>query len=120
MADHAWVHEMFAKFDRGDIEGWSQYLSDDAAFRMGSGTPVSGPQGARLVIGAILSVARDVRHELMDVWEVPQGVVVRGELSMNRIKDGRRINLPFCNVFDVKGQRIQRYMAHVDPSPIFA
>lgn len=120
MADHSWVHELFAKFDQGDIEGWAAYLSEDASFRIGSGVPVSGPQGAKQVIHAILSMARNLRHDLIDVWQTPQGVVVRGELSMNRIKDGRRITVPFCNVFDVKEQRIQRYLAHLDPSPIFS
>jgi ketosteroid isomerase-like protein len=120
MTDQAWVHELFAKFDRGDIEGWASYLSDTASFRMGSGLPVSGPQGAKQVIHAILTLAKDVRHDLLDVWQTPQGVVVRGEVSMHRIKDGRRITLPFCNVFDVKEQRIERYLAHLDPSPIFA
>jgi ketosteroid isomerase-like protein len=120
MSSNTWVHELFAKLDRGDIEGWASYLSEDAAFRLGSGLPVSGPQGAKQVIGAILSFVRDVRHELFDVWDTPQGVVVRGELSMHRIKDGRRITVPFCNVLDAKEQRIQRYMAHLDPSPIFS
>ncbi|MBN1208601.1 MAG: nuclear transport factor 2 family protein [Myxococcaceae bacterium] len=120
MADLSWVHELFAKFDQGDIEGWASYLSEDASFRMGSGVPVSGPQGAKQVISAILTMARNVRHDLLDVWQTPEGVVVRGEISMHRIKDGRRITLPFCNVFDVKEQRIQRYLAHLDPSPIFA
>jgi ketosteroid isomerase-like protein len=119
MADHSWVHELFAKFDQGDIDGWAEYLSEDASFRMGSGVSVSGPQGAKQVIHAILTLARNVRHELLDVWQTPQGVVVRGELSMNRIKDGRRITVPFCNVFDMKEQRIQRYHSHLDPSPIF-
>jgi len=119
MVDHSWVHELFAKFDQGDIEGWAAYLSDDASFRIGSGVPVSGPQGAKQVINAILTLARNLRHELIDVWQTPQGVVVRGELSLNRIKDGRRITVPFCHVFDVKEQRIQRYLAHLDPSPIF-
>src|SRR5262245_18636425 len=31
MADHSWVHELFAKFDQGDIEGWAAYLSEDAS-----------------------------------------------------------------------------------------
>jgi ketosteroid isomerase-like protein len=121
MADHSWVHELFAKFDQGDIDGFASYLSEDASFRIGSGVPVSGPQGAKQVISAILTMARNVRHELLDVWQTPQGVVVRGELSMDRIKDGRRISVPFCNVFDLKEeQRIQRYLSHLDPSPIFS
>ena len=103
MADHSWVHELFAKFDQGDIEGWASYLSEAASFRMGSGVPVSGHQG----------------DKQLDVWQTPQGVVVRGELSMHRIKDGRRITVPLCNVFDMKEQRIQRYHSHLDPSPIF-
>ncbi len=120
MVDPAWVHELFAKFDRGDIDGWVACLSDDATFRLGSGALVSGPQGARQVIHAIRSLARDIRHDLLEVWPTPQGVVVRGELSLHRIRDGRRVTLPFCNVFDMKGERIHRYLSHLDPSPIFA
>lgn len=120
MSEHAWIREMFAKLDQGDIAGWASYLADDVFFRVGNGDPVTGPAAATQRMSGFFTVAKDLRHDLLDIWNHPGGYTLRAEVVLTRKKDGKTLTLPFVDLLDVRDRKIVRYLSYVDPSPIFA
>ena len=47
------------------------------------------------------------------------GVACEGEVTYTR-HDGSQITLPFCNIFEIDGDKIEVYRIYIDMAPLFA
>jgi ketosteroid isomerase-like protein len=114
-----WLLELFRTIDRRDAAGFTRHLTDDARFRYGSQPAVEGHEAIEAAVAAFLSGFRELRHELREVWEIPdrQTVFVQGEAAYT-LPNGTRVELPFLNLFRLRGKLIVDYLVYADPTPL--
>jgi len=114
-----WLEPLFASIDARDTPRFLTFLTEDAVFRYGSGAPVVGRASIGAAIDAFFSGLRSCSHRLLRTWRDGDGFVCQGEVSYV-LSDGRRVTLPFCNVFTLRGELISRYEIYIDPTPVSA
>jgi hypothetical protein len=61
-----------------------------------------------------------LRHDLVDLWEIGDDVVVAIMDVAYRRLDGGELNLPCCNVFRVTSGLVRDYRIYMDVSPVIA
>jgi ketosteroid isomerase-like protein len=106
--------------DDRDIEAFGEYLADDVVFRFGSGEPLVGKPAVEAAGSSMLDQMAASRHEVLNLWEVEEGVVV-AEMNVEYERlDGRKLTLPCCNVFRVRDGRVYDYRSYMDINPLFA
>ena len=117
MTDSGWYREILSAVDAKDSDGFVSYLTDDATFKWGARDPVEGKPAVKEYVDAFLGMFRGTRHELFETLESGDTRVCRGEVTY-LMHDGREIPTPFCNVFNMEGDRIRDYLIYIDPSPL--
>ena len=62
----------------------------------------------------------DLRHTVLDIWQVDDDTVIAiMDVSYRRL-DGRELNLPCCNLFRVRDGLIDTYLIYMDVNPVIA
>jgi ketosteroid isomerase-like protein len=114
-----WVQELFRAIDSRDAAGFAAFLTEDVLFRYGSQAPMSGRDRVQAHVADFFSSLVGLRHEVLGTWwdEPSHTCVVQGEVAYS-LKDGRRVNLPFVNLMELREERIQRYLIYADPTPL--
>ena len=59
------------------------------------------------------------RHEMLHTWQDADTAVCEGKVTYTRL-DGSQVELPFVNVFYLRGDLIARYLIYIDSAPLFA
>jgi ketosteroid isomerase-like protein len=113
------LHELFASIDAKDTQRFLGFLTEDALFRYGSSSPVTGHPAIRAQVEQVFSSIRSCTHRLKHDWHLPGFDICQGEVTYVRL-DGRSIDVPFCNVFEVRAEKIARYEVYLDPTPLFS
>ena len=111
--------KLFASIDAMDTESFVNFIAEDCTFRFGSSPAVSGRDGIRASVNDFFSMCAALRHDLTRIVADDNAVVCEGEVTYTR-HDGRKITLPFCNVFEVEGGLISLYRIYIDIGPLFA
>ena len=111
-------HALFAAVDAKNTREFLSFLTPDAFFRYGSNVPATGHDAIGAVVDRFFDSIRVSEHRIQRVWEQPDSAVVQGEVAYVRL-DGRAVILPFCNVFVLRGEKIERYEIYIDPAPLF-
>lgn len=110
---------LFEAIDAKDTERFSQFLTEDAAFRFGSAPTLEG----RVEIGAgvdeFFAQVAGLRHVIGKVFEDGDSVACEGQVTYTR-HDGSEITLPFVNVFELKDGLIADYKIYSDLGPLFS
>ena len=120
MGVEQWCGALFSAIDARNTRDFLGFLTPDAVFRYGSAPPVTGEAAIGQVIDAFFRSIESLSHRLVDVWsQPPDAVICRGEVTYVR-QDGRSVVLPFCNVLQLRGERICRYQIYLDPTPLLA
>ncbi|HSN72566.1 MAG TPA: nuclear transport factor 2 family protein [Steroidobacteraceae bacterium] len=119
MLDAHWWQGLFAAIDTKDTARFVAYLTDDAEFRYGSGPPVSGRAAIGDAVDNFFASIEASEHTPGRRFESGDSAICEGWVRYTR-RDGRVIDVPFCNVFTLEGDRISKYHIYIDPSPLAA
>jgi ketosteroid isomerase-like protein len=112
-------HDLFACIDAKDTQRFLDFLTEDALFRYGSSSPVTGRAAIKAQVEQVFNTIRSCRHRLGHVWQPPGFAICQGEVTYVRL-DGRSIDVPFCNVFQLQAGKIARYEIYLDPTPLMS
>ena len=110
---------LFRAIDAKRTDQFLQFLSDDATFRYANFPPAEGRAAIAEAVDQFFSSIESSRHEIRMVLEQPHTAVCQGDVHYVR-RDGRTLTLPFCNVFQLRDDKIARYEIYIDPAPLFA
>jgi ketosteroid isomerase-like protein len=111
---------LFAAFDRGDIDGYLEYLAADASLRFGNAEPIHGREAIKESLREFSKVFNWVRHDHVATWRAGDGAAVEADVTYERT-DGREVHVPAVTVcrFDEDG-RVNDYRIFIDLTPLFA
>ncbi len=118
MSRPVWVDRLFATIDAKDAEAFAGFLTSDAVFRFGNGAPACGKEAIQEAVAGFFASIKDLHHTLRDSWDLPDVVVVHGEVTYTR-HDGSRLSVPFANVLKLREALVREYLIFADVSQLF-
>jgi uncharacterized protein (TIGR02246 family) len=113
-----WLADLFAAIDAQDAERFASFIADDGVFLFGNAPPVEGRAAIRDAVAGFFASIRGLTHRVDDVSVDGTLVWSRGLVTYVR-HDGSELAVPFCNCFEVQGERIRRYQIFVDASALY-
>jgi len=116
--DRAWWERVLAVVDAGDAAAFVELLTPDAQFRFGNAPVVVGREAIRTVAAAFFAAIASSKHGVLGTWNGAATAVCEGEVTYTR-HDGSTVNVPFVNVFELRGEKIAAYRIYIDNSSLF-
>ena len=114
-----WTRDLLDAIDSRDADRFVSFLTEDALFRWGSRPPVTGRDAVRDYVAGFFQGFEALSHEVRESWQVPDRDTrfVEGEVTYT-LPGGRRVTLPFLNLFRMEGAQVREYLIYADPSPL--
>jgi ketosteroid isomerase-like protein len=106
--------------DDSDYDAIAALTATDVSFRFGNAAPTNTRSELLVAAQSFRDAIADIRHTVLDLWEVDDGTVVALMDVYYRRLDGRELNLPCCNVFRVRDGSVNDYRIYMDVNPVTA
>lgn len=113
------ANAVFAEVDAMKPEAFGSYLTEDCSFIFGNWPAAEGRQAAVGAVSDFFAGINGISHDIQDVWEDGDTVVVRLGVTYHR-KDGQSLTLPCANIWKRTGDQISDYRIYMDVNPVFA
>ena len=114
------VRTLIRAVDDADHNAIAALTADDVHFRFGNASPTDTQSELLAAAQSFRDAIADLRHTILDLWEVGDGMVVALMDVHYRRLDGRELNLPCCNVFGVHDGVVNDYRIYMDVNPVLA
>jgi ketosteroid isomerase-like protein len=116
------ITAVLACIDDGDLAAATSHLCDDVTVVFGNFEPLVGAGAFTQLFGQFSGSLQAVRHEIHHIWPAANDldVLVATMTAHYARTDGKRVNLPCCNVFRMSGSLIAEYRVYMDISPALA
>ena len=114
------VRTLIRAVDAADHDGIATRTASDVHFRFGNATPTDTQAELLAAAHSFRDAIADLRHTILDLWEVGDGMVVALMDVYYRRLDGRELTLPCCNVFGVHNGVVNDYRIYMDVNPVLA
>ncbi len=118
-AQQAMLQSLFAAIDAKDIKGFLDHLTEDASFRFGSAPAAVGRDAVHAAVDGFFATIAGLSHELTLAMADGDRVMCEGTVTYTR-HDGSAVALPFADVFDMAGDKIESYKIYMDIAPLYA
>jgi len=113
------VRGVFAALDAQDPAAVTARMTDDVRMRLGNTDLIEGKAKFREATAAFVASITAIRHEITSMWSVDDVVIAEMHVHYERL-DGRKVTLPVCNVFRVRGGLVSDYRVYLDIGPVYA
>ena len=111
---------MIRAVDDADHNAIAALTANDVHFRFGNADATDTQSELLAAAQSFRDAIADLRHTILDLWEVGNGTVVAlMDVHYQRL-DGRELNLPCCNVFGVHDGVVNDYRIYMDVNPVLA
>jgi ketosteroid isomerase-like protein len=114
------VRTLIGAVDAADHSAIAALTASDVHFRFGNATPTDTQAELLAAAQSFRDAIADLRHTILDLWEVGDGMVVALMDVYYRRLDGRELTLPCCNVFGVHNGVVNDYRIYMDVNPVLA
>jgi ketosteroid isomerase-like protein len=116
----AWISRYYQLSDDLDWDGVMEYWAPDGVLRFANYEPATGRAEIRARFDELINSWAEAKHTLLNLWDLPGGVVAF-ELDVAFVRhDGVAVNLVGAAVCQVEGERFLVQRIYVDLSPVFA
>jgi limonene-1,2-epoxide hydrolase len=113
-----WVIDLFNSIDTKNTDKFVTYLTEDAIFSFGNSPSVEGNSNIHAAVGGFFESIKDIKHTNLQTIISEGFIVVRGSSTYTRHND-TLLTVPFCNVFDMQGEKIKNYRIYIDLSQLY-
>ena len=114
------VRALIRAVDAADQNAIAALTATDVHFRFGNADPTDTQSELLAAAQSFRDAIADLRHTILDLWEVNDGTVIGLMDVYYRRFDGRELNLPCCNVFGVHDGVVNDYRIYMDVNPVLA
>jgi ketosteroid isomerase-like protein len=114
------VRTLIRAVDDSDHDTIAALTATDVHFRFGNAAPTNTRSELLAAAQSFRDAIADMRHTVLDLWEVDTGTVVGVFDVYYRRLDGGELNLPCCNVFGVRDGVVNDYRIYMDINPVTA
>jgi ketosteroid isomerase-like protein len=114
------VRTLIRAVDGADQNAIATLTANDVQFRFGNAAPTSTQSELLAAAQSFRDAIADLRHTILDLWEVEDRTVVAVMDVYYRRLDGRELTLPCCNIFRVRNGVVNDYRIYMDVNPVLA
>jgi ketosteroid isomerase-like protein len=114
------LNDYYAAIEANRPEDYSRYYADDMTLTFANNPTIKGRDHAVAAFSATLDRVQSLAHELVNVWEEEDGVVIFETIGTWTLHDGTRIPVNAVGIFTVVDGRFTDQRITVDNSPVFA
>ena len=114
------VRTLIRAVDAADQNAIATLTAPDVHFRFGNADPTDTQSEFLAAARSFRDAIADLRHTILDLWEVGDGMVVALMDVHYRRLDGRELKLPCCNVFGIHDGVVDDYRIYMDVNPVLA
>ena len=114
------VRALIRAVDAADHNAIATLTAADVHFRFGNAAPTDTQPELLAAAQSFRNAIADLRHTILDLWEVDDGTVVALMDVYYRRLDGGELTLPCCNVFGVHNGVVNDYRIYMDVNPVLA
>jgi ketosteroid isomerase-like protein len=114
------VRTLIRAVDGADFNAIARLTANDVQFRFGNAAPTGTQSELLAAAQSFRDAIGDLRHTILDLWEVDDGTVVAVMDVYYRRLDGRELTLPCCNIFRVHNGVVNDYRIYMDVNPVLA
>jgi ketosteroid isomerase-like protein len=112
------VRGAFAALDAKDPAAVTAQMTDDICMRLGNADFVEGKAKFLEATEAFVATIQAIGHEITSIWCFDDVVIAEMDVHCERL-DGRKVTLPCCNVFRVRGGLVSDYRVYLDIGPVY-
>ncbi|MFI5048018.1 MAG: SgcJ/EcaC family oxidoreductase [Acidimicrobiia bacterium] len=112
MSAEAVVADLFAAFERGDVDAMVRLFADDAVYHNVPMDPAVGVDAIRELLTQFTGLMEGVRIEVHR--QLSDGAFVMQERTDSFSTGGTRVSFPICGVFEIEDGRIKRWSEYFD------
>lgn len=113
MNDHDYLDAFSPAIDTMKTGNVLAYLTDDCVLQAGNAEPIRGHEAIRKVFDRLYDSIGSIQHHITDRFSREDHVVYRGSVTYG-LSGGRRLTVPFCDVFVMRQQKIAEYYIYID------
>jgi ketosteroid isomerase-like protein len=113
------VQHLFKASEANNIQEYVRFFTDDAEYQIGNAQPIVGPKAIEQLASDVMRTIQQVTHVIKSIWETADGTVVCHAQVMYARKDGKKFELPCVTIIRFTGDKIHKYQAFIDASPVF-
>jgi ketosteroid isomerase-like protein len=113
------VRQLLATVEASKPDEYIGFFTEDAVYKIGSLEPVIGIQKIRQFSSNIMQLIESVSHNIIDIWETENIVICHVIVNYKR-KDNKVFAIPSISIIQFKNNKIQKYQAFIDASPVFS
>jgi ketosteroid isomerase-like protein len=114
------VRTLIRAVDAADHNAIATLTAANVHFRFGNAAPTDTQSELLAAAQSFRDAIADLRHTILDLWEVDDGTVVALMDVCYRRRDGGELTLPCCNVFGVHNGVVNDYRIYMDVNPVLA
>ncbi|MCO6466212.1 MAG: nuclear transport factor 2 family protein [Bradyrhizobiaceae bacterium] len=110
---------LFAAIDAKDADTFVTYFTNNGTFRFGNADPVVSTENIHAAVSGFFDSIKGLKHEVVDTKANDGVVCSHGYVTYTRHND-TTLRVPFCNVFNMDGDKIKDYLIFIDTSALYA
>lgn len=119
-ASEPWIKRYYELCGAKDIDRAMEFWAPDGVLRFANHEPVIGREAIHSVLSGIVHNWVKETHTLLNLWELPGGLVVfEMDVAFDR-HDGEHVVVPGASLCQIDGERFLEQRIYVDMSPVFA
>lgn len=112
------VRALIGAVDKDNHNVLAALTAPDVHFRFGNAASTNTQPELLAAARSFRKAVADLRHTVLDLWEVDDGTVIATMDVYYRRLDGQELNLPCCNIFRVHGGLVDEYLIYMDINPV--
>ena len=110
--------EYYAAMETNDPSRYSTYYADDMTLTFGNSPTITGRQNVIAAFAQVLGKVRSLHHDLVNVWEQRDGVILYESVGVWNLLDGTKIAINACTVLTVADGKFTDQRIYVDNAPV--
>ena len=114
------LNEYYAAMETNDPRRYGAYYADDMTLTFGNSPTIRGRENIVAAFAEVLGRVRSLHHDLVNVWEHNDGVIVYESVGRWNLHDGTQVSIKACTVLTVAGRKFTDQRIYVDNAPLFA
>ena len=114
-----WIARYYELCGAKDIDGAMKYWAPEGELRFANEETLIGREAIRSTFKGFVDMWEKETHRLLDLWELPGGVVIF-ELDIGfRMHDGTELGVQGAAVNRIEGTRFLEQRTYVDMGPVW-
>ena len=112
--------EYYAAMETSDPVRYGGYYAEGMTLTFGNSPTITGRENVIAAFAEVLGKVRSLHHDLVNVWEQPDGVVVYESVGRWNLFDGTQVSINACTVLTIVAGMFTDQRIYVDNGPLFA